>query len=148
MINWRKQNWPLIFLIIVLLSLDLYRKELFFTIFIIYGLLIYLIASKLVNRKLRLVLAIIIWVAFSIVGGLIYYVNHYLPHGPSYSTGEYVCMNDDRGPCSLEYKEDLRNLNIPNWAKFFKEGKGMLLWFGLGFAGIVTSNKKDEEIEI
>jgi hypothetical protein len=90
------------------------------------------------KKKFLLNFAItIVWIGFVVISGLVFYVNHYLPHGPSYSTGEYVCINDDRGPCSLEYKEYLRNLNIPNWAKFFKKSEGELLWMGLLFLGMI-----------
>jgi len=103
--------------------------------------------DKTINKKIWQVLAIIIWAAFFIVAGLIYYVNHYLPHGPSYPTGEYACGFDDRGPCVEEYKEDLRNVNIPNWAKFLRRSEGMLLLFGLGIAGAVISSKSKNQSE-
>ncbi|MCX6806693.1 MAG: hypothetical protein NT135_01040 [Candidatus Berkelbacteria bacterium] len=93
------------------------------------------------NKKYWLILAVIIWATFILVSGLAYYVNHYLPHGSSYPTGEVVCRNDDRGPCGEEYKEDLRGLNIPNWAKFFRNDNWILLWIGLGIAGIAISGK-------
>lgn len=59
-------------------------------------------------------------------------------------TGDVVCQNDDRGPCAEKFIEDTSNLNIPEWAKFFKQSEGMLLWMGLIFAGIVISTKKNE----
>ena len=73
---------------------------------------------------------------------MIFYVNHYLPHGPSYPTGDIVCQNDDRGPCREEYKEDLRGLNIPNWAKFLRGSEGWGLVIGLLIAGGVISKDK------
>lgn len=77
---------------------------------------------------------------------LIIYVNYYLPHGPRYPTGEYVCQFDDRGRCAEEYKEDMSKLNIPDWAKFLRSSWGMLLLFGLVIAGICASAKdKDRE---
>ena len=91
------------------------------------------------NKKLWLFLTITVWVGFFVASGLIYYVNHYLPHGTSYPTGNVVCQNDDRGPCGEVYKEDLRGLNIPSWAKFFKQSEGELLWIALLFASIVIS---------
>lgn len=87
------------------------------------------------------VLEIIAWTAFFVVTGSIYYVNHYLPHGPSYPTGEYSCLNDDRGPCGEIYVEDLRSLDIPGWAKFFKSSSGELLWIGLAIVGILATAK-------
>ena len=66
-------------------------------------------------------LKIILWTSFFVVIGLIYYVNHYTPRGPMYDTGDVVCLNDDRGPCGEQYKEDVDSLNIPQWEKFFKK---------------------------
>jgi len=66
-------------------------------------------------------LGIIVWLILAITIGLTIYVNYSMPHGPSYPTGEIVCQNDDRGPCSEEYVEDMSNLNIPEWAKFLRK---------------------------
>ena len=89
-------------------------------------------------------LVLIVWGLFFIISGLFYYVNHYLPHGPSYPTGDIVCQNDDRGPCREKYKEDLRELRIPTWAKFIKKPEGELVWMGLLFTGIVISGFKNK----
>ncbi|KKU88618.1 MAG: hypothetical protein UY16_C0004G0013 [Candidatus Gottesmanbacteria bacterium GW2011_GWA2_47_9] len=78
------------------------------------------------------------------VGILIYYVNHYLPKGPMIATGDVVCQNDGRGSCGESSVEDVRNLKIPEWAKFFKKSDGMLLFFGLLFGAIVVSAKREE----
>lgn len=96
-------------------------------------------------KKLWRALTITIWIAFFCTTGLIYYVNHYLPHGPSYSTGDVVCQNDDRGPCAEKYIEYVEDLPIPTWAKFMKRSEGMLLWFGLAFAGVIMSGWKKED---
>ncbi|KKP90716.1 MAG: hypothetical protein UR94_C0024G0028 [Parcubacteria group bacterium GW2011_GWA2_36_10] len=101
------------------------------------------------NRKTRIkYLTIIVWVCFFTVTGFIYYVNHYLPKGPLFSTGDIICMNDGRGPCAPEYIEEVRDLNIPGWAKFFKKSEGELLWMALLFLGIILpafKNKKAAE---
>jgi len=60
------------------------------------------------------------------------------------STGEYVCQNDGRGPCQEEYVEDMRNLNIPDWAKFIR-GNSLLLIIGLGILGGVLSIKEEDD---
>jgi len=80
-----------------------------------------------------------IWLTAIGLGGGIYYVNHHLPHGPMYATGDVVCQNDDRGPCGEEYREDFENLDIPDWAKFLKGSEAGLLLMGLVFAGIIAS---------
>ncbi|WP_367159112.1 DUF6804 family protein [Erythrobacter sp.] len=63
---------------------------------------------------------------------LTHYVNHYMPHGPMYWTGDYVCLHDGRGPCGPEMLEDMTKLDIPEWAKFLRS-KAFLtfLFFGI-----------------
>ena len=102
-----------------------------------------LILTKSISKKIYRISLITIWISFFTVFGLGIYVNYYLPHGPSYPTGEIVCRNDDRGPCEEQYIEDMRELNIPGWAKFIRKS-GFIFLLGLLFAGIVISGKKDE----
>jgi len=96
------------------------------------------------NKKFHLILKIITWTALLVVGFLIFYVNHYLPKGPMFPTGDVVCQNDGRGPCAESYIEEVRGLDIPEWAKFFKKSEGMLLFYALIFVAIVVSVKKKE----
>ncbi len=135
----------MILLAIILIALDFYHKELFFSIILAYGLMIKFFLSDALSVKLRKIFAVAIWTFFIVLVGLTVYVNYYLPHGPSYFTGEIVCQNDDRGPCREQYKEDLRNVDIPNWAKFLRKSEGQLLLFGLLFAGIVISGVKNKD---
>ena len=142
--NWLKQNWGKIILTIIALSLSFRDSTVSWVILLIYGLLINLILTKSIHKKFLQILKITIWTIFIVVTGLTVYVNYYLPHGPSYPTGDIVCQNDDRGPCGEQYKEDLRELHIPDWAKFLRVAEGQLLWVGLFFAGIVLSSKNKE----
>jgi hypothetical protein len=96
---------------------------------------------EIINGSLKKLFVTGIWLLVIVIAGLTVYVNYYLPHGPMYPTGDIVCENDDRGPCSGEYKEDLTNLNIPNWAKLFRSSDSKLLLLGLVFAGIVVTTK-------
>jgi len=146
-IDWIKQKWLLILLVIILISLDIYHKELFFSILFVYGLIIKFFLSDYLSSKLRKIFAVVIWSTFIVLVGLTVYVNYYMPHGPSYPTGDIVCQNDDWGPCGEKYKEDLRNVDIPNWAKFLRRSEGELLLFGLLFAGIVISAAKSKNRE-
>lgn len=141
-----KKNLGITILTIIMIMLAAYYKEIFFLTLLIYVLFINFLLSNYVGGKLKKMLAIIIWSAFIIILGLTVYVNYYLPHGPSYSTGEIICRNDDRGPCGEQYAEDLRGLDIPRWAKFLRQSEGEILLFSLLFAGFVVSgkNKKDE----
>lgn len=142
-----KKHLQLIILSLILILLSIYWEELFFISLLIYGLFIKLLLSDYINGKKQKILAVTIWATFLILFGLTIYVNNNLPHGPSYSTGEYVCQNDGRGPCGEEFKEDMRELNIPDWAKFLRSSGGWLLIMGLFGAGIIVSNKGEKEYE-
>lgn len=130
---------------VFLLGYAYFTKDLFWVVVLFYGLGIHALLTYRIPKKLRTTLAIVIWVAFFAVSGLLYYANHYFPHGPKYDTGDVVCQNDDRGPCAEKYVEDLHELNIPEWGKFFKSSGGELSWMALLFAGIVVSAKSTKE---
>jgi len=147
MITWIKQKWQLILLAISLVALSIYHKELFFSIVLAYVLMIKFFLSDSLGVKLRKIFAVAIWTIFIVLFGLTVYVNYYLPHGPSYPTGEIVCQYEDRGPCREKYEEDLRNVDIPDWAKFLRKSEGELLLLGLFFAGIVISGVKNKNQE-
>lgn len=117
-------------------------RDFFWVLIFVYIVVIYLFLNTELNDRLTKFLKISIWTLFLLVTALTFYTNYYLPHGPSYPTGDIVCMNDGRGPCGESYIEDTTNLDIPEWAKFLRDSKGGLLWMGLLFAGIVVSNKK------
>ena len=138
--NLLKQNWGKVILSIISIAYSF--VDIFFLVLLIYGWIIYFLVKKRLPEKVRFTLSIFIWTGFILVTGMIFYVNHYLPHGPSYPTGDIVCQNDDRGPCREEYKEDLRGLNIPNWAKFLRGSEGWGLVIGLLIAGGVISKDK------
>jgi hypothetical protein len=74
---------------------------------------------------------------------LTFYVNHYMPHGPTAPTGDIVCQNDDRGSCGEEYKEDTSRLDIPEWAKFLRENFVLAL-MSLAVAGIYCQSKAND----
>lgn len=138
----KKYKWMIV-LAIVAIFLDVRAKELFFTILLVYGLFIKLLLSDFLKARTKRAISVIIWTVFLTIAVSMIYVNYYLPHGPSYPTGDIVCQNDDRGPCGEAYIEDTSKLNIPDWSKFLRRyGVGLLI--GLAFAGIV-SGKKDEQ---
>jgi hypothetical protein len=110
-------------------------------IFLFYKFLVFLLNLK--NKKLRRVLAVMVFVSLLVVFGLTYYVNHYLPHGQMYETGDIACQYEDR-LCNLEYKENLANLNIPEWAKFFKNNTWFVLVFILGLMEIALTTKTEK----
>ena len=142
--GWIKQNWVKIIIIIYVVWLSWKESNLFWIVSLILGIGIYLILTKSIPRKIINIMSIIIWISVFMIIGLMFYINYSLPHGPSYPTGEIVCQNDDRGPCTEQYKEDMRGLDIPSWAKFIRSSEGWLLWMGLVFVGIALKSKKDE----
>jgi hypothetical protein len=83
------------------------------------------------------------------VGGLMIYVNYYLPHGPFQNTGYVTCQYDDRGRCGDVYKEDLNALALPWWAKFIRSYDVILLigllvaWFSLTIKGQKEESKRN-----
>lgn len=101
----------------------------------------------IVLRKPWLCLKIATWVGVFILLSVILYVNHYLPTGPMIDTGDVTCTNDGQGPCSEYYIEDVRNLQIPVWAKFFKSSNGELLLFGTLIIACFISVHKDNDLK-
>jgi hypothetical protein len=140
-----KNHIGLIVSAIILILFSILSKDMSFIWILFYVLFINLLLSKYIKRNAKKGLVIVIWTSFIVIFSLEFYVNYYLPHGPSYPTGEYVCQNDGRGACSEQYIEDTSKLNIPDWAKFLRSSGGMLLIAGLFFAGIVISNKNKNE---
>lgn len=101
------------------------------------------VAKKSWSSRFRKNMSITIWSLVLLVSGLTVYVNYALPHGKSYPTGDYVCQNDDRGPCKEKYIEDLRDVPIAGWAKYWRrEWEGY--WMLLLFIGIIVSTGKQE----
>lgn len=145
--NNLKKHLGLIILITASVLIDIFfYKGLFYTVFLFYGLLIRFFLSKSLSEKPRKILAVVVWIAFLLTGFLLYYSNHYFPRGPMFDTGDVVCLNDGHGPCQEEFIEDPRYLDIPEWGKFFKGSEGELLWFGLLFAGITLSVRKEKDV--
>lgn len=91
-------------------------------------------------RKIARIVSIVMWVFLCEALALTYYVNHHMPRGAYYPTGEIVCMNDGRGPCGEAHEEDLSNLDIPEWAKLWRENWGLVV-VGLFLAGVYFSGK-------
>ena len=91
--------------------------------------------SSLVVKRLRR----IFWIIVIMIAVLTFYVNWYMPHGEYYPTG--YSRYDEVGP---EYLEDMRELNIPNWAKFLRVN-GFRLFFMLAIIGVVLESKSRQE---
>lgn len=90
------------------------------------------------SQETAKVLAKVVWVVFFIIAGLTFYVNHYMPHGPSYPSGDIICQNDGRGPCGESLIEDMSELDIPGWAKFLRRYM-VLVFLTIGIGGLYLS---------
>ena len=91
-----------------------------------------------ISQRTAQILANVAWVIFFVLLGLTFYVNHHMPHGPLFSTGDYDCQNDGRGPCGESFIEETRNLDIPEWAKFLRR-YDVLVFLTLGIGGLYLS---------
>lgn len=81
----------------------------------------------------------ITWITFIVVVGLMFYVNHYMPHGEIIYTGE---VYNESGK---EYiYEDMRQLDIPDWAKLLRAKTGFILFIGI-FVLIIINDKTKKE---
>lgn len=78
------------------------------------------------NKKIILLISCVVVAVTSL---LIYSANHFYPKGNMYQTDNVLCINDDRGPCGNEYDENLNELQVPGWVKFFKGSSGFFVWF-------------------
>jgi len=94
--------------------------------------------SALTRKRVGFVFLII----FIILGGLTFYVNHYMPKGEMIDTGY-----DDEG--NIRWVEDVRELNIPDWAKVIKyqESAVTFIIFAMAFIsfGLFGYNKDKQE---
>ena len=140
--NFIKNNPAAVVLSVLLIFLSCFFKNPLFAILLVYGFFIKLLVSKHFNNRIKKKIATTIWSIFVILFCIGIYVNWVLPHGPSYPTGEVVCKYDDRGPCVEQYVEDMRNLNIPDWARFLRKNSNLLL-IGLAFAGFCAKPEED-----
>lgn len=131
-----------------LILIDIFQHNFSLSIFVLYVWAISLllpgfIEPNFIKGRVRAFSRVFIWGMFAVFIALTTYVQFYLPHGPSYSTGEEVCQYDGR-QCGEEYKEDTRELNIPDWAKFWRDSYESIL-LALLFAGITASVKDEHE---
>ncbi len=138
-----KKYWWWAVLIICACFFTWQESDLFWIVLLVVIAIIYFIAKKQMTKKIIRIMSIIIWSFCFVIAGLIFYVNYYLPHGPSYPTGDYTCDDYD-SRCGETYIEDMSKLNIPSWAKFLRGSSGMLLWLSLCLMGVVISSKKDK----
>ena len=98
------------------------------------------------NKKLFRPLANIVWIVCFLIFGLTVYVNWYLPHSTKLiDTGIESCP-DNSVDCAEQYQEDMRKLNIPDWAKFLRRN-GLNLFVGLIILGTcLTAGARNYEL--
>lgn len=140
LISFLKKHSIIILVSIILLALTIFQRDTFFAAILVFVLFIKFLLSNSLGNKIKKTLLMGVWVLAFMFCGLVFYVNYNFPHGPAYSTGEFICENDDRGPCHEEYREDMSDLNMPDWAKFLRE-YWILFLIGLIITG-VSLNKE------
>jgi hypothetical protein len=93
------------------------------------------------RQKLLLTSMVAVWACWLSASVLFYQANHHFARGPMVPTGEYTDSRRDGGTGGGEINvEDVRGLDIPGWAKFFKKSEGMFLWIVL-LSGAVALSK-------
>ena len=97
--------------------------------------------SSLAMKRVRL----IFWITLFIFMVLTFYINWYMPRGEMIDMGYEVESPDYSGRGSVEkFIEDVRELDIPNWAKFLRLNVYKLVVILL-FAGGLLENKIKQE---
>jgi len=142
-IKFLKEHGGLIFLVVLLLFFGVYHNDVFFAMLLVYILTIKFFLSDFLKKKTKKYIAIFIWIiaVFIFISG--YYVNHYFPHGEIIDLTEYGC-EPNHAEYEDCYQEDMRNLQIPEWAIFLKEyGVGMLM--ALVFAGLTLIDRESSD---
>lgn len=96
--------------------------------------------SDLTKKKFRS----IFWITVIILAGLTFYVNS-MPKGEMIDTGYEVEAPDwsSGGPVE-KFVEDVRELNIPNWAKFLKLRGAELVLFLVVIGALLEDKVKSE----
>src|SRR4030042_1695485 len=89
--------------------------------------------SELTKKYIRS----IVWITVITLIGLTFYVNHYMPHGEYYPTGNH----DDETGREI-YREDMIDLKIPEWAKFLRANATGILIIGILVAGSISDRTK------
>ena len=126
------RQWPLLLVPIAIAFDFFWVGQAWYSPLVIYGLFIrYLIQTSLSKAKRR-VIFYTLGIAAAVIFVAGYYVNYYMPHGPMIDGLEEF------------YAEDMRNLNIPDWAKFLRS-HDVALFFALAFAAVVAH--KDNKYE-
>lgn len=119
----RSLNENIILFIIVVIGTYIWRNIKYF--------------SELTKKSIRTG----VWIAWIVAIGLIFYVNYSMPHGEYIATG--LSRYDEAGP---EYIEDMRKLDIPEWAKFLRANTEAIFIAGLLVAiSIDTRTKKGND---
>jgi hypothetical protein len=143
-INFLKENPGMTFLSVILCSLAVIHKDLSMLVILLYIYIAKLFWSDFFSAKIKKTLTKCVWVTAAVLILLSLYEDAHFPHGPEYGTGDVECANDGRGPCAESYKEDMRELNIPEWVKFLRENK-LGLFLGLTGLGIALSRKESQD---
>lgn len=139
--DFLKENSGMVTWTIVLTLLSFFQGDLFWMCILVYVFIVRIFYSDFFSEKIKKKIAGAIWIISIILAISIYYVNSQFSHGEMYETGEIVCLNDERGPCGEQMREDLRGLDNPSWAIFLKK-YGLILIMALVIAGLTLIDTK------
>jgi len=114
------------------------RGNIFLFIFLAIGIYIWENIQKWSEITKKYIRSIV-WITVLTLMGLTFYVNHSMPHGEYFPTGYY---DDETG--REKYWEDMRELNIPDWAKFLRENTEGIVILGLIVAISISDRTKKE----
>lgn len=141
-INSLKENKGITIWSVILLSLGIYHRDLFFILVLAYVYIIKFLLSDIIIRRFRKNIAIGLWVFAGIIIITVLYVNNFMPRGEIIDLTEYECEDSER--YSNCYQEDMRNLQIPEWAKFLRSN-WLIIEVALAGMAFAVYYKEDAE---
>lgn len=142
-INLFKENKGIIIWSIILLSLGIYHKDPFFIMILAYSYIIKFLLSDILKKKTRKNIAMSLLVFIGIIFVLVFYTNNFMPRGETIDLTEYGCEpSQNREEYEDCYREDMRNLQIPEWAKFLRSN-WLVIEFALIGMVLVSYYKED-----
>ncbi len=145
-INLFKENKGIIIWSIILLSLGIYHRDLFFIIVLAYTYIIKFLLADILKKKTRKNIAMSLLVFIGIFFVLVLYVNNFMPRGEMIDLTEYGCEpNRNREEYEDCYREDMRNLQIPEWAKILRSNWLVIEFALIGMAFASYYKEEDKE---
>lgn len=146
LLNFFKKHTGIILLSVLLLSLGIYHRDLFFIIVLAYTYIIKFLLSDILKKKTRKNIAMSLLVFIGIIFVLVLYANNFMSRGETIDLTEYGCEpSQNREEYEDCYREDMRNLQIPEWAKFLRSNWLVIEFALIGMALVSYYKEEDKE---